>query len=91
MMLGWILKLVLIWLVVRALMRLARGIVDGVRGAQATPPAVALVRDPVCGTFVAPGTAPSFGSGTHTRFFCSEDCRRTYQMRAPASARSERR
>lgn len=81
MMLGWILKLVLIWLVVRALMRLARGIVDGVRGTSATPRAVALVRDPVCGTFVAPATAPSFGTGSQTRFFCSENCRRIYQMK----------
>ena len=81
MMLGWILKLVLIWLVVRALMRLARGIVDGVRGTSGTPRSLALVRDPVCGTFVAPATAPSFGTGTQTRFFCSENCRRIYQMK----------
>jgi YHS domain-containing protein len=81
MMLGWILKLVLIWLVVRALMRLARGIAAGLRGTSATPRAVALVRDPVCGTFVAPDTAPSFGSGAQTRFFCSENCRRIYQMK----------
>lgn len=91
MMLGWILKLILLWLVLRALLRLARGILDGVRGGQAHPPAVALVRDPVCGTFVAPETAPSFGTGSQTRFFCSEDCRRTYQLRPHAGARSERR
>ena len=82
MMLGWILKLVLIWLVVRGLIRLARGIADGLRGAS-QPRAVALVRDPVCGTFVAPATSPSFGSGTQTRFFCSENCRRVYQMKFP--------
>jgi YHS domain-containing protein len=81
MMLGWILKLLLIWLVVRGLIRLARGIADGLRGTQAQPRAVALVRDPVCGTFVAPATAPSFGTGTQTRFFCSENCRRIYQMK----------
>ena len=38
MMLGWILKLVLIWLVVRGLMRLARGIADGLRGTPSEPP-----------------------------------------------------
>jgi len=83
MMLGWILKLILIWLVVRALLRLARGIADGLRGSITKPPSVALVRDPVCGTFVAPATAPSFGSGAQTRFFCSENCRRIYQMKFP--------
>jgi YHS domain-containing protein len=81
MMAGWILKLVLAWLVFRALMRLARGIVDGLRGPSGPPPAVPLVRDPVCGTFVAPATAPSFGTGAQMRFFCSENCRRIYQMK----------
>lgn len=81
MMLGWILKLVFIWLVLRAVIRLLRGVAEGMRGAPAKPPAVALVRDPVCGTFVAPATAPSFGTGTQMRFFCSENCRRIYQMK----------
>lgn len=91
MMLGWILKLILLWLVLRAVLRLVRGIAEGVRGIQATPASVALVRDPVCGTFVAPGTALSLGTGIQTRFFCSEDCRRTYQARQPAGAPSDRR
>ena len=81
MMLGWILKLVLLWLVFRALLRLARGVADGLRGPSSPPRAVALVRDPVCGTFVAPATSPSFGTGTQMRFFCSENCRRIYQMK----------
>ena len=78
---GWILKLVLIWLIVRALLRLARGIADGLRGTGTKPQAVALVRDPVCGTFVAPATAPSVGTGAQMQFFCSENCRRIYQMK----------
>ena len=78
---GWILKLVLLILVARAVMRLVRGVVDGVRGAARTPQAVALVRDPICGTFVAPSTAPTFGSGAQMQFFCSEECRRTYQTK----------
>ncbi|HET7694927.1 MAG TPA: hypothetical protein VFK57_04405 [Vicinamibacterales bacterium] len=78
---GWILKLVLLILVIRALMRLVRGIVDGIRGAASAPQAVALVRDPICGTFVAPTNAPSFGSGSEMRFFCSDQCRRAYQAK----------
>lgn len=78
---GWILKLVLLILVIRAVMRLVRGILDGISGGATTSRAVALVRDPVCGTFVSPTTAPSFGSGQQMRFFCSEECRRTYQAK----------
>jgi YHS domain-containing protein len=83
MIVGWILKLLLIWLVVRGLIRLGRGIADGLRGGVTTPPAVALVRDPVCGTFVAPAASLSFGTGTQVRYFCSENCRRIYQMKFP--------
>jgi YHS domain-containing protein len=78
---GWILKLVLVILVVRAVMRLVRGIIEGVRSAASMPQAVPLVRDPVCGTFVAPQNAPSFSSGGQMQFFCSEECRRTYQAK----------
>lgn len=81
MMAGWILKLILIWLVVRALLRLFRGIAEGLRGTPAGPDAVPLVRDPVCGTFVVPSTSLSTGAGSQTRYFCSENCRRIYQMK----------
>ena len=82
MLLGLILKLVLVWLVFRAVIRLVRGIRDGLRGASAPPPAVPLVRDPVCGTFVAPSSAPSLGTGSQMRFFCSDNCRRIYQAKS---------
>jgi len=78
---GWILRLVLICLVIRAILRLARGVVAGLREAASPPPAVPLVRDPVCGTFVVAANAPSFGTGTQMRFFCSEKCRRIYQAK----------
>jgi len=78
---GLILKLVLLIVVIRALLRLFRGIVDGLRGSSSAKPAVALVRDPICGTFVAPSTAPSYGTGGQMQFFCSEKCRRAYQMK----------
>jgi len=78
---GWILKLILLILVIRAVLRLFRGITDGLRNSMTTPKAVALVRDPVCGTFVAPASAPSFGTGSEMQFFCSERCRRAYQAK----------
>ena len=39
---------------------------------------VGLVRDPVCGTFVLPSSALTSGSGSNTRYFCSEKCRQDY-------------
>ena len=48
----------------------------------ATPSAVPLARDPVCGTFVVPAKALTGGTGADIRYFCSEKCRRAYEMRA---------
>jgi YHS domain-containing protein len=82
-MLAWVLRLVLLYLVFRAIAYLVRGITEGLSGPRpGQPTAVPLVRDPVCGTFVVPSKALSAGSGADTRFFCSEDCRRTYAARS---------
>ena len=45
------------------------------------PAAVQLVRDPICGVFVVPGKALTSGSGTATRYFCSEKCRQQWGQR----------
>jgi len=42
---------------------------------------VGLVRDPVCGTFIMPSKALTSGSGSDTRYFCSEKCRVDYAGR----------
>jgi YHS domain-containing protein len=42
---------------------------------------VGLVRDPTCGTFVLPSSAVTSGSGSNTRYFCSEKCRLDYEGR----------
>lgn len=80
-MVGWVIKLVLLYVIFRAISRFVRGILEGMnppRGKQ--PAAVGLVRDPVCGTFVVPSRAVTAGSGGDLRFFCSEKCRRAYEM-----------
>jgi YHS domain-containing protein len=78
----WIISLILVFFVVRAISRLLRGIADGMRVPQVDQPvAVPLARDPVCGTFVVPSRAVTHGSGTETRFFCSEKCRRAYELK----------
>jgi YHS domain-containing protein len=74
--------LVLASLVLRGLLRLLRGIAEGLQGppAPTLPQAVPLVRDPVCGMFVVPSTALSAGTGAQTKYFCSENCRRAHAM-----------
>jgi YHS domain-containing protein len=75
--------LILASLVVRSVIRLLRGISEGLQGSSApkAPRAVPLVRDPVCGTYVVPTNAPSIGAGAQAKFFCSENCRRAYVSR----------
>jgi YHS domain-containing protein len=43
---------------------------------------VKLVRDPVCGTWVAPGESLEFRSGGQTHYFCSVDCRESFRKSA---------
>ena len=82
-MLGWIIRLLLLYLILRAISRLVRGIAEGMRPSPpAQPAAVPLARDPVCGTFVVPSRALTAGTGAEMRFFCSEKCRRAYEMKA---------
>jgi YHS domain-containing protein len=75
-----LLRLLLVWFIVRGAMRLWRGIAEGMR-APAPPTAVPLVRDPVCGTYVVLSKALSAGTGAQTTFFCSERCRRAYALK----------
>ena len=57
---------ILILVLARLLWRGLRGVFEG------------MVRDPVCGMFVAPGSALTSGTGSGTRYFCSEKCRQEY-------------
>jgi len=70
---------VLVLLVARAFWRVVDGILDGARGDSRHPTSVKLVRDPVCGTYVSPGTALSVTAGGATHYFCSEECRARYR------------
>ena len=70
---------ILILVIARAFWRVVDGILDGVRGNEQRTTPVKLVRDPVCGTYVAPGSALSLASGGTTHYFCSEECRAKYR------------
>ena len=79
----WIVRLLLLYFILRAVSRLVRGIAEGMRPPRRDEPAaVPLARDPICGTFVVPSRAVTTGSGAQTRFFCSENCRRAYEMKS---------
>ena len=78
-----IVMLVLVSLILRSIVRLCRGVAEGLQGPPAPrpPKAVPLARDPVCGMYVVPSTSLSAGAGAQTRFFCSENCRRAYLLK----------
>jgi len=73
----------LLILIARAFWRVVDGVIAGAtgqpRGGRSQAPAVKLIRDPVCGTFVAPATARSLTSGGQTHYFCSDECRVKFQ------------
>jgi YHS domain-containing protein len=67
----------LLLIVARILVRFVHAVLEGA-GVLRDPrerSAVKLVRDPVCGIFVTPSRALTAGSGSKTRYFCSEKCR----------------
>jgi YHS domain-containing protein len=79
-----ILQFLLILAVIRALWRLLRGVLEGAGYQQVGGPATpitTLQRDPVCGSFVSPTTAPAIRLGAKTMYFCSEKCRREWEKR----------
>ena len=89
-MIRFLLIAILLLVVARAFWRVMDGIVEaaggsagrkgGKRGAGAAQ-AVKLVRDPVCGTHVAPRAALSVTADGTTHYFCSERCRDEFRRR----------
>jgi YHS domain-containing protein len=74
---------VLLIIVARMFWRVVDGIIEGVSGQprQQVRSGVKLQRDPICGTYVAPGSALSLTAGGTTQYFCSEKCRNEYLAR----------
>ena len=54
----------------------------GNRGTRGQSPVVRLVRDPVCGTHVAPRASLSLARGGTTQYFCSEACLAQFRQRS---------
>jgi YHS domain-containing protein len=79
---------ILILLIARAVLRVFDGVLDAMGGRSIrTRPgqdAMKLVRDPVCGTFVAPGGALSEQAAGQRHYFCSERCRDVFRAGHPS-------
>ncbi|MBI4886536.1 MAG: YHS domain-containing protein [Acidobacteria bacterium] len=88
-MLRFALLAILFIIVARMFWRLVDAVIAGAAGeaprGQGSP--VKLVRDPVCGTYVAPRAALSVTSGGTTHYFCSDDCRNAYSRQSAAGSR----
>jgi YHS domain-containing protein len=79
-----ILQLLVILAVIRAVWRLFMGILEGAgyrRDDRPVQASVKLVRDPICGTFVSPSSAPALRMEGQTWYFCSDKCKREWERR----------
>jgi YHS domain-containing protein len=78
-----LLFVVLFMLVAHTFWRVVDGIIEGASGTSArkrvSKRSVKLMRDPVCGTFVAPQQELSLTAHGQTHYFCSEKCRREFK------------
>ena len=88
-MVRWLLLAVLLLLVAHFFWKVVDNVIEAAGGAprsqrtrtRTRTPSVRLVRDPVCGTHVAPNAALSLSAGGATHYFCSEKCRTEYRRR----------
>lgn len=75
---------ILILLIARAFWRLVDGIIEAAGGRRTPdrkPPAVKLVRDPMCGTHLEPSTALTLSTPNGPLYFCSEACRERFKKK----------
>ena len=82
MLLGWIIRLLLVVVIVRALWSFLSGFFAGAFKSSRIHPkqSTSLMRDPVCGTYVEPTHAFTIKVGTMVHYFCSESCRQAYRQ-----------
>jgi len=80
-----ILVLVMVFVIAWAFWRFVDGVIEAFGGTtkqrQRRGP-MRLVRDPVCGTWVAPAESLALRTGSHTHYFCSAECRESFRKSA---------
>lgn len=90
-MLGWLLDAIILFVIVRAVMRLFGGRRSARREPADAPPfqrtpveriGGTLVRDPHCGTYIPESSAIRVRVGAEMLCFCSPACRDAFQARA---------
>ena len=77
-----LLQFFLLLALIRAVWRLAKGVLEGAGYHRVDGPAqvgTKLERDPICGTYVSPSKAPALRVGGRTLYFCSDKCRREWE------------
>jgi YHS domain-containing protein len=86
---SWLIRFLVVMLLVRLVWKFLSGVVAGAaRRPQVAPKqAVALVRDPECGTFIDRDRAMTLRRKGELHYFCSEDCRTAFQHKQSARAR----
>jgi YHS domain-containing protein len=81
-----ILILALMFVLAWAFWRFVDGIIEAFGGTtkqkKQRAAAMKLVRDPVCGTFVAPAESFTFHTSGETHYFCSVECRERFKKSA---------
>ena len=81
---GWLVRLLIAVLIIRALWGFFHGIFSGAskprqqKSSGQAAGSLPLARDPVCGTFVQQSRALEARAGGEVHYFCSEKCRRTF-------------
>jgi YHS domain-containing protein len=79
----FLLLAILFLLIAHTFWRVVDGIFEGASGSKrrrrSIRPSVKLVRDPVCGTYVAPKAELSLTARGETHYFCSEACRTKFR------------
>ena len=80
---GWLVRLLIAVLIIRALWSFFAGIFAGAsdprrRTAGKADKSLPLARDPVCGTFVQQSRALEARAGGQVHYFCSEKCRQAF-------------
>jgi len=82
------LLVVLLFTLAWAFWRLVDGVIEVFGGTtvqqtrRVRRPAVKLVRDPVCGTWVSPDTSRQVRVGEQVQYFCSDRCLKDFEKRA---------
>ncbi|MBM62810.1 MAG: hypothetical protein CL484_07675 [Acidobacteria bacterium] len=90
--LSWLIRVLVIIVIVRLGWKFLVGLFSGVTQRPKVTPkrGVPLVRDPICGTYVAQSRAVAFQRRGEVHYFCSERCLAEYRQKWQESTGSSK-